>query len=449
MMWLVSGAYTGTPESYAVFIHPILSWLFSKLYSIHPNLNLYGLTWFGLMLISYLVWLNVVFKRFNSLWTSMLWAGILLALLVHFLFFLQFSIVAGFTISAGLALRCNSQDKRSSILSYILISAGMLVRIEVMLFMLLVFCFLGFVNFQKKLNFQAIIIPSAILFAGYLLQFFWIYIQGLQDFTETNRLRSSVFDHPVLQLHQEELSDINPDLVHFSNGLMDFQVDQLSNEKLEQWKNYLDENQNLMLSFSSFWKALTYFILNERFLLVITFLFLFFAALNDWKSTIKTLLIFVVLLIGMLPFFLLKVQVYSILGLVFMLWMTLSLKESKQSKFYAQVFLPLLLIVLAYHSFTFLNSKQETVKLPDTLLETKVDEVFIITQNHHYKSSLTQLGPKFKLLGWPTLWAKYQSIPIKENRVYWVEKQVFEMNKGYFESLKANQKIDPQILIFD
>jgi hypothetical protein len=42
MMWLVSGAYTGTPETYAVFIHPILSWIFSRLYAAFPFVNWYA-----------------------------------------------------------------------------------------------------------------------------------------------------------------------------------------------------------------------------------------------------------------------------------------------------------------------------------------------------------------------------------------------------------------------
>ncbi|MEP1087428.1 MAG: hypothetical protein ABJH01_12185, partial [Algoriphagus sp.] len=54
MMWLVSGAYTGTPESYAVFIHPILSWIFSELYTALPDVPWYPLTWFGVLYLSYL-----------------------------------------------------------------------------------------------------------------------------------------------------------------------------------------------------------------------------------------------------------------------------------------------------------------------------------------------------------------------------------------------------------
>ena len=46
MMWLVSGAYTGTPEPYAVFIHPVLSWVFSKLYIGFPLFPWYESVWF-------------------------------------------------------------------------------------------------------------------------------------------------------------------------------------------------------------------------------------------------------------------------------------------------------------------------------------------------------------------------------------------------------------------
>jgi hypothetical protein len=103
MMWLVSGAYTGTPESYAVFIHPILSWYFSKLYTFFPSVPWYPLSWFAVMYLSYLVFLNLVWKKNSELIMKQIWSLFLFAFLIHFTFSLQFSIVSAFAVSAGIS----------------------------------------------------------------------------------------------------------------------------------------------------------------------------------------------------------------------------------------------------------------------------------------------------------------------------------------------------------
>lgn len=87
MMWLVSGAYTGEPESFAVFIHPILSWSFSKLYTFFPAIPWYPLTWFLGMYLSYLVFLDLVSKKNFQQLSFHIWALFLFAFLIHFSFF--------------------------------------------------------------------------------------------------------------------------------------------------------------------------------------------------------------------------------------------------------------------------------------------------------------------------------------------------------------------------
>ena len=83
MMWLVRGDYSGQPESYAVFIHPILSWTFAELYTLIPGVNWYPLTWFLVMYSSFLVFVNGIHTHLPKYLATFL-SLLLLAFFIHF-----------------------------------------------------------------------------------------------------------------------------------------------------------------------------------------------------------------------------------------------------------------------------------------------------------------------------------------------------------------------------
>jgi len=84
---LVSGAYTGEPESYAVFIHPILSWCFSKtlyFFSLQsPGILWPGFRWCIWVIWSFWIWYG---RRIPSNWSFK--SGLFFFL--HFWFILLF-----------------------------------------------------------------------------------------------------------------------------------------------------------------------------------------------------------------------------------------------------------------------------------------------------------------------------------------------------------------------
>src|SRR5690606_3735370 len=136
MMWLVSGAYTGTPESYAVFIHPILSWSLSKLYSLSPDFNWYGATWFFGIFLSYRLVLGTIsLTGFITEW-KVLFSLLILVISLHFAYFPQFTLVAGYLGFAGLLTFLYDSPKNSKVsffLGMVAIFLSIIIRAEAFL----------------------------------------------------------------------------------------------------------------------------------------------------------------------------------------------------------------------------------------------------------------------------------------------------------------------------
>lgn len=95
-MWLVSVAYTDAPESYAAFIHPLLSWFFSELYTFFPGSPWYPMTWFEVIYGSSVVFLRMAWENSKKKNFDKFFTLVIFCLVVHSLLFLQFTIVAGF-----------------------------------------------------------------------------------------------------------------------------------------------------------------------------------------------------------------------------------------------------------------------------------------------------------------------------------------------------------------
>lgn len=202
MMWLVSGAYTGTPEAFAVFIHPSLSWLFSILYRWIPELNWYGMTWFFSIWLSFYALVDLVFLL-KLPWKRIFQVlSIALVLSFHFCLFPQFTIVAGWAaLAGGLGLLYSSQVKSVSleIISFCLVFLALLIRWEAVgLVFLPLFLFHLFFDPQRILG---QIVKGALIS---LLFFGVIFSKKLIEksseyskYIEFNEARSSVLDHPI------------------------------------------------------------------------------------------------------------------------------------------------------------------------------------------------------------------------------------------------------------
>src|SRR5690606_39658298 len=67
MMMLVSGMFSGVPEDYGVFIHPLLSLFLSELYALNAAVPWYPLIWFAFVFMAYVGWVKAVFASVLSL----------------------------------------------------------------------------------------------------------------------------------------------------------------------------------------------------------------------------------------------------------------------------------------------------------------------------------------------------------------------------------------------
>jgi len=455
MMWLVSGAYTGKPESYAVFIHPILSWMFSKLYTLAPCVPWYPLSWFFIMYCAFLVFVRLIGKQNHFGVYRILWVSFGFALFVHFLFFLQFSFVSAFAVTVGLAYRLSRNKPTASLYSIfpedILILLGFLIRPEILLLFLLGVIGVQGVFFKDFRSVKRIFFPGLLWILGTGISWVWIGANGLQEFHEINHLRSQVFDHPSLQLHKDELKSTEPELYHFSNGLINFQLDHNMREKLPQWKELLDQKRLELFDLEAVFKALSTFILYEHFLLGIFGLFMVFAFLWNPKKAGIYLLVTFGLLILSTPFYLLKVQIYVILFLFFFLGMVLNTPRLLPvwSVFWIGIFL--LSTAVGFHFYSFFRSSVN--EIPAKKLSEELDalqgkgQIYLIGKGAYYRELLFDHPLRFKILGWPTLLEAEVGTQKVEKNIYLVDSATYSNNLQYFAPYEKNDSKTSLILL--
>lgn len=211
MMWLVSGAYTGTPEPFAVFIHPILSWGFSKLYTIFPHSPWYEGVWFSCIYLAFslLIYRISNFTASNS--TKNLLAFLILLISLHFGIFPQFTLVAGFSTFAALVILTSEESNLSKGLAFFLLTFGIMIRWEAAILISL-----GFVSYflfsyrRMSCRLGKSIFVVILLFLSLIGSKSSYEMSSLHsDFLKFNRMRAAVIDHPVF--YQEILEKTIPE----------------------------------------------------------------------------------------------------------------------------------------------------------------------------------------------------------------------------------------------
>ncbi|MEB2777543.1 hypothetical protein SYJ56_19665 [Algoriphagus sp. D3-2-R+10] len=325
MMWLVSGAYTGEPESYAVFIHPFLSWGFSILYTYFPNFNWYGATWFIAIFYGYLLMLyKVSTTSFSRSWQS-LFALLILIIALHFSYFLQFTLVAGFLALAGLLVFFSGSNEKSKYVIYggaLAIVFSFLIREEA-LFLVGIGYFLSelvikglrpLVQHSSKLLIILMMI-LALFLSRTVIENQDVY----RDYSEFNKARSSVKDHPVFyQLERNSQINTSDKWFYFSRWM--FEEGEISIADLEEKKRELDQNffslEYFTGSFKRLWEILKMEMFKSMLILLLTFL-----TLVTGRKSKKTLRFVVIWLL----FLLLFNYFFLIFGRVIMLFFLVSL----------------------------------------------------------------------------------------------------------------------------
>jgi hypothetical protein len=445
MMWLVSGAYTGKPETYAVFIHPILSFALAKLYSLCPQIPWYPVFWFALAYFAYFTLLQVIEREFVAKRMKIVFFLFAFAILIHFSFFLQFSIIASLCVCAGLANRISKKKLHNHsgnywMLSDILIIVGFLIRTEVAILILAASFLYFLILSHQKAWMLATLYPLifVLLFQG--ITFLWPKSEPLQDFIEHNQLRSQVFDHPFLQLEKDRFINSEPELYYFSNGLIDFSENQLTQEKLIEWKQMLDDLRWEALSFSFYQKSVETFIQNERFVLALMGLFLLFTLFTNLKKGLKLFLVILLGLIVLAPFYLIKIQIYILLFLLFFTLMLLDREDGVFQKWPFLIFQSILSIVIVFHCYSFslshhnISSGTELQEKLNELKRNGFDEIIIAGENKYYLELIFESPLPFKIMGWASLYEHFFLNTENSDRAYLIDVNTYESNLGYFKN---------------
>lgn len=258
MMWLVSGAYTGTPETYAVFIHPALSWIFAKLYSYSPEVNWYGGTWFWAIGSSYFLLLGKIAFWSTDLWTKRGLASLILLASIHFSFFPQFTVVSGFAAFASISIWFSPEKNKSPILitlALLLFIGATLIRWESVALLGLGFgvytcCNSGIFFFRQEVRKILVFASLFLILLGSKL--YWETNSEYVDFVKFSKLRSSVIDHPVFR--QEIVGgEITPESDFYFFSRWYFEADFPSENELVHKKRALDSK---LLTAEQFYNSL-------------------------------------------------------------------------------------------------------------------------------------------------------------------------------------------------
>lgn len=221
MQWLVSGRYTGDFEYFAVFLHPLISWVFSKLFILQPLFNWYAATWFLFNFIGFSSLNSSLDKLDLSSDIKLMLRTFFLICTLQFSFFLQFTLVAGWLAFAGFT--CLSVpffhvkgQKKEEWVGVFLVGLSLLIRWEASL--LLGLSFLGALWVSRKIEFLKMLSTKPFLFIALMGVVFigtQLYHQSHSEFSDYihfNRLRASVIDHPVMRekMRLGEFDDSSP-----------------------------------------------------------------------------------------------------------------------------------------------------------------------------------------------------------------------------------------------
>ena len=255
MEMMVSGAYTGKPSPFIMFMNPIIGILLSSLYNIFGKLNWYFLFHIAIIFLSLCV-LTYYFFKWNTSNSNILLVFIFLLFFTNDLYLLvQFTKTATLAISAGIVILLDSlihNDKRkyTYILGFFFFSIGYLIR-ENCIFIVAFFAMASFLLYLFKIKFNkqkiVLVIKNTMILSiigiSLLLIFNIFNIQfnnnhpAYKKFQNFNSYRASIVDYNYYSYEENreeyEKNGISENdfytLVHWNFGDIEYyDIDKLS-----------------------------------------------------------------------------------------------------------------------------------------------------------------------------------------------------------------------------
>ena len=326
MMGLLDGSYTGEPEGYVVFLHPILSEGTSFLYRLYNDFPWYPVLWFLFSFLSYVAFVLAVGTRRYTWSHQLMWIVLYLLFSLQQLFLLQFTVVAGISAFSGYMLLFEAQRfpyKRlvgKETFASFLIIVSILVRTEAFFlvtigcgsFLLLKYGLFHCIALLRK-NVGLLLIGMALI--GYVP----IYEKkfGYEEYATFTRTRSKVIDHPVFWYITPQIDkEARPDLFFFRNWL--FEDNPAVNISfLEQTKGQLDGGYFSPGYFLYSLQRIMDFHKHHNFALFTTFCYIFLLVLIDSpkRENLKFCFLWVAFFLVFNHFFLVPHRVQSLFEL--------------------------------------------------------------------------------------------------------------------------------------
>ncbi|ERM80626.1 hypothetical protein P872_12915 [Rhodonellum psychrophilum GCM71 = DSM 17998] len=364
MMWLVSGAYTGEFETYAVFIHPLLSHFFAFCYRNFPSIPWYPLTWFLVVYLAYVQWVRIVLSQEKLLNQRIFWIVLFLTYAIHHLYFLQFTAVAGiaaFSGILGLVLQLQGKKGTSSFLAYVLILLSVLIRTDAFFLMVIGFgtywlLHQGFKEIHLVIWRQKWLIFGVLFLIGYRVHY--ENREEIKDYVAFNKARSGVIDHPVFQMNKALIDrEEEPEWFYFKEWLFE-DAQKISTADLVEKKKGLNKGYFDLFYFKT---ALSRVLVSTKYEYYKKALFFFFFSLALWvgfrqKKTFWFLFIWVVFFLSVNHFFLLAGRVQTLFILI-LLGVAFLNRLAKIPMILGSVFVLLCLALMGIHSLNVVKAE--------------------------------------------------------------------------------------------
>ena len=437
MMWLVSGAYTGEPEPYAVFIHPWISWVLSRLYSLSPEINWYGLTWFGVNFLSAFLLLKRIWTTTSPPIQRHFWSLFIALISFHFALFPQFTLIAGFAALAGLMNVFGSPSKGKLALAYLAFFLGFSIRWESAVLISLGWIWTAFIFPQVRGTFPL----AKILGLAFLAVFLWLGKWGYEKtfvpegYLNFNSARAKVLDHPVfVQESQEGNIPLSTDWFYVSRWMFeelpletsDFKTKvQELNQKLWSWKAVKDGFLRVFrVQFTELFKSM----------LILTLLGAFIFIRENWKKKLVFLGLWVLFYLIFNHFNLLLGRVNLLFFIVLLIPVFKTpIREGKTKRI--QILISLFLLFLLIHCFNFLKEAQGRKQVEE--------EFFSLLENRDSQAPVFLEG----IMEYLFLENFSQTHPVPFLSFGWISRSPMQ-EKAYFLRGYSNQKEIKEFYLF-
>ena len=200
----------GTYNFYAVYIHPVLSYIIMLLYKTGVNINWYTIFMLCLQFLSFTT-IGIILLKKNRKIGIISYIFIILTIYMRILVLINYTSVAAITILAGvisIIYYIETSNKKTNILGLILIAVGTMLRWKSIIIVLpfyIVYMIYDIIKNKKYISIKMFIYILIIFLTIYISNSIIYKISPIyKHFTEFNDVRTYFFDSNILDYKENE-----------------------------------------------------------------------------------------------------------------------------------------------------------------------------------------------------------------------------------------------------